>query len=129
MGNIFFSQGKFANAIKMYRMAMDQVGAGNKETKFRMMRNIGIAFIKMGSYREAITSLESVMDNIPDYVTGPPTRPPPPPFSFALTLGSFQLDRRVLRHQQHGQHAQGFHPHDPHPRRRHRTPSPSPVDV
>lgn len=34
MGNIFYRQEKYPAAIKMYRMAMDQVGSASKETRF-----------------------------------------------------------------------------------------------
>ncbi len=33
MGNIYFAQKKYPAAIKMYRMAMDQVGAVSKELR------------------------------------------------------------------------------------------------
>ena len=31
MGNIFFEQGKYPQAIKMYRMALDQIPSSNRE--------------------------------------------------------------------------------------------------
>ena len=50
MGNIYFEQEKFPNAIKMYRMALDQLPPTAKEVRFKVMRNIGIAFLRMGQY-------------------------------------------------------------------------------
>ena len=34
------------------------------------MRNIGISFVKMGQFPDAITSFESIMEINPDYHTG-----------------------------------------------------------
>jgi intraflagellar transport protein 88 len=34
------------------------------------MRNIGIAFVRMGQFQDAITSFESIMEINPDYHTG-----------------------------------------------------------
>ena len=54
MGNIFYEQKKYLNAVKMYRMALDQIPNTSKEMRFRIMRNIGTAFVKMGQFQEAI---------------------------------------------------------------------------
>ena len=71
MGNIYFEQEKFPNAIKMYRMALDQIHSSNeKEVRFKIMRNIGIAFLRMGQYGDAVQSFSDVMDNEPDLTTG-----------------------------------------------------------
>mmetsp|Transcript_14856 Transcript_14856/g.26287 ORF Transcript_14856/g.26287 Transcript_14856/m.26287 type:complete len:772 (-) Transcript_14856:118-2433(-) len=70
MGNIYFEQGKYPNAIKMYRMALDQVSNTNKDMRFKIMKNIGTAFVKMGQYQDAMQSFDTVMENMPDHATG-----------------------------------------------------------
>eukprot|EP00199_Chlamydomonas_sp_CCMP681_P001067 CAMPEP_0119114344 /NCGR_PEP_ID=MMETSP1180-20130426/47219_1 /TAXON_ID=3052 ORGANISM="Chlamydomonas cf sp, Strain CCMP681" /NCGR_SAMPLE_ID=MMETSP1180 /ASSEMBLY_ACC=CAM_ASM_000741 /LENGTH=751 /DNA_ID=CAMNT_0007102849 /DNA_START=106 /DNA_END=2357 /DNA_ORIENTATION=- len=70
MGNVYFEQKKYSSAIKMYRMALDQVPATNKESRFKIMRNIGLSFVKMGQYQDALQSFAQVMENAPDQQTG-----------------------------------------------------------
>ena len=70
MGNIFFEQKKYPAAIKMYKMAMDQIGNQSRCMKYQIMRDIGIAFVQMRQFREAIQSFESVMENSPDPQSG-----------------------------------------------------------
>mmetsp|Transcript_17885 Transcript_17885/g.50068 ORF Transcript_17885/g.50068 Transcript_17885/m.50068 type:complete len:786 (+) Transcript_17885:210-2567(+) len=70
MGNIYFEQHKYPNSIKMYRMALDQVSNTNKDMRFKIMKNIGIAFVKMGQYQDAMESFQTVMENVPDHSTG-----------------------------------------------------------
>jgi intraflagellar transport protein 88 len=67
MGNIYFEQKKYSNAIKMYRMALDQLPATSKEVRFKIMRNIGTAFVRMGQYQDAMQAFETVMDQVPDH--------------------------------------------------------------
>lgn len=69
MGNVYFAQGNFTSAVKMYRMALDQVADTNGELKLRILRNIGIAFIKLQQYPDAISTLESIMATSPDFQT------------------------------------------------------------
>ncbi|KAJ3325914.1 Intraflagellar transport protein 88 [Boothiomyces sp. JEL0866] len=69
MGNIYFEQGKYSQAIKMYRMALDQISNSNRDFRFKIMRNIGNAFIKMGQFQDAITSFEAIMEGNPDMQT------------------------------------------------------------
>lgn len=47
MGNIHYEQRQYPQAIKMYRMALDQVPSTNKELRFAITRNIGNAFVKL----------------------------------------------------------------------------------
>ena len=61
MGNIYYDQKKYPMAIKMYRMALDQIPATSKELRFRIFRNIGNSFIKMGQFQDAVESMETVM--------------------------------------------------------------------
>ncbi|GBG29037.1 Intraflagellar transport protein 88-like [Hondaea fermentalgiana] len=70
MGNVYFKQRDFPKAIRMYRMALDQIPNTAKEVRFKIMRNIAIAFIKTGQFQEAIQNLEAVMDGAPDLQSG-----------------------------------------------------------
>ncbi|KAK5667654.1 Intraflagellar transport protein 88 [Batrachochytrium dendrobatidis] len=70
MGNIYFEQCKYGQAVKMYRMALDQIPSTNRDFRLKIMRNIGSAFIKMGQFQDAITSLEAIMEGNPDHHTG-----------------------------------------------------------
>jgi len=71
MGNIFYEQKRYSAAIKMYRMAMDQISnQSSRESRFRIMRNIGNAFVQLGQYQEAIESYEAVMSAYPNTQTG-----------------------------------------------------------
>jgi intraflagellar transport protein 88 len=70
MGNIYYDQKKFPQAIKMYRMALDQIPSTGKELKFRILRNIGNAFVKLGQFQDAIDNYELIMDGSADVQTG-----------------------------------------------------------
>lgn len=41
MGNIFYEQKKYQAAIKMYRMAMDQIGTTSKQTRYKVVPERG----------------------------------------------------------------------------------------
>ncbi|BFZ25395.1 hypothetical protein BsWGS_28434 [Bradybaena similaris] len=70
MGNIYFKQRNFPKAIKFYRMALDQVPNTHKEMRTKIMQNIGITFVKMGQYSDAITSFEHIMSEAANFKTG-----------------------------------------------------------
>ncbi|KAI8806826.1 hypothetical protein BJ742DRAFT_898538 [Cladochytrium replicatum] len=70
MGNIYFEQKKYSQAVKMYRMALDQIPNTNKEIRLKIMRNIGNTFVRMGQFQDAITSFEAIMENQADFHTG-----------------------------------------------------------
>lgn len=70
MGNIYFELGLFPKAIKMYRMALDQVPVNQKELRLKISHNIGIVFIKMGQYSDAATSFEFIMSERADLKSG-----------------------------------------------------------
>ncbi|KAK7108171.1 intraflagellar transport protein 88 homolog [Littorina saxatilis] len=70
MGNIYFRQKNYPKAIKFYRMALDQVPNAHKEMRTKIMQNIGIVFVKMGQYTDAITSFEHIMSEGPNFKTG-----------------------------------------------------------
>jgi len=69
MGNIYYDQKKYPQAIKMYRMALDQIPTTGKELRFRIFRNIGNAFVKMGQFQDAIDSYDTVMAGSADIQT------------------------------------------------------------
>jgi len=70
IGNIYFKQQKFPAAIKMYRMALDQIPNSGEHLRFKIMRNIGNAFVRMGNYKDAIMSYEASMEGKPDFQSG-----------------------------------------------------------
>lgn len=61
MGNIYYEQRQYPQAIKMYRMALDQVPSTHKELRFRILRNIGNAFVKLRQFQDAVENFESVI--------------------------------------------------------------------
>ena len=61
MGNIYFEQQKYQTAIKMYRMALDQIPNTGKHIRFKIFRNIGNAFVKLGQFSDAVQSYETIM--------------------------------------------------------------------
>lgn len=63
IGNIYFQLKKYVAAIKMYRMAVDQLDAGShRALRMRIMRNIGVAHLRTGSFHEAIQAFEAVLE-------------------------------------------------------------------
>lgn len=54
----------------MYRMALDQVSPVNKMVRLKIMRNVGVALLKLGQYQDAAVSFESIMESVPDYQAG-----------------------------------------------------------
>ncbi|PAV85370.1 hypothetical protein WR25_07229 isoform D [Diploscapter pachys] len=69
IGNIYFKKKDFNKAIKHYRMALDQVPSIQKEARIRILNNIGVAFIKMGKYEDALSTFEHCLDEKPDFKT------------------------------------------------------------
>lgn len=67
MGNIYFQQEKYTIAIKMYRMALDLIPATSKEMRYKILMNIGHAFIKLGQFQEAINSYDTIMKGAPNF--------------------------------------------------------------
>jgi len=73
MGNIYFKQEKWTAAIKMYRMALDQIPNNVQAIRFKIMRNIGHAFFKMHQFPDAIDSYENLLSHNGqhlDFMTG-----------------------------------------------------------
>nr|NP_724347.3 no mechanoreceptor potential B, isoform D [Drosophila melanogaster]AAF57218.4 no mechanoreceptor potential B, isoform D [Drosophila melanogaster] len=61
MGNIYYSMGIYQKAVKMYRMALDSVPKSLSQLRLKIRENIGILFIRMGSYSDAASSFEFIM--------------------------------------------------------------------
>lgn len=61
MGNVYYRQGQYQMAVKLYRMALDQVPSSQKNLRIKIMHNIALVFIKMGQWEEAVSSLEYIM--------------------------------------------------------------------
>ncbi|XP_063223516.1 intraflagellar transport protein 88 homolog isoform X2 [Bacillus rossius redtenbacheri] len=70
MGNIYFRLGQFPKAVKMYRMALDQVPNTHKYLRVKIMHNIGVLFVKMGQFSEACSSFEYIIQEKPDFKSG-----------------------------------------------------------
>ena len=51
-------------------LAISQIPQTSKEVRYKIMRNIGIAFFRMGQYSDAAQSFEPVLDHTPDYQVG-----------------------------------------------------------
>uniref|UniRef100_A0A665V1Q3 Intraflagellar transport protein 88 homolog n=1 Tax=Echeneis naucrates TaxID=173247 RepID=A0A665V1Q3_ECHNA len=70
MANIYFKQKNYPKAIKFYRMALDQISNTHKELRIKIMQNIGVVFVRMGQYSDAITSFEHIMSESANIKTG-----------------------------------------------------------
>ncbi|XP_072899793.1 intraflagellar transport protein 88 homolog isoform X1 [Hemitrygon akajei] len=87
MANIYFKQRNYPKAIKFYRMALDQISSSHKEMRIKIMQNIGVVFVKMGQYSDAITSFEHIVSESPNLKT-----------SFNLILCYFAIgDREKMK--------------------------------
>ncbi|XP_075752571.1 intraflagellar transport protein 88-like protein nompB [Rhipicephalus microplus] len=67
MGDIYFYQGNYSKAIKFFRMALDQVPNTHKDMRLKIMKNIALAFLRMGHLVDAVTSLEYIMAERADF--------------------------------------------------------------
>ncbi|CAF0918215.1 unnamed protein product [Brachionus calyciflorus] len=70
IGNIYYEQKQYLKAIKMYRMALDQIPITNQELKLQIHRNIALSFVKMGQFADAATNYEIIFKDRPDLKTG-----------------------------------------------------------
>ncbi|XP_054887377.1 intraflagellar transport protein 88 homolog isoform X4 [Poeciliopsis prolifica] len=70
MANIYFKQKNYPKAIKFYRMALDQISNAHKELRIKILQNIGVVFVRLGQYSDAITSFEHIMAESPNIKTG-----------------------------------------------------------
>ncbi|KAI1286930.1 Intraflagellar transport protein 88 -like protein [Halotydeus destructor] len=69
IGDLYYRQGNYAKAIKFFRMALDQVPNMQKDVRMKIMQNIGLCFVKMNLFADAITSFEYIMSEKADYRT------------------------------------------------------------
>lgn len=69
IGNIYFQQANYPRAIKFFRMALDQVPNMQKDMRMKIMRNIGLAFVRINQFTDAITSFEYIMSEKGDFRT------------------------------------------------------------
>lgn len=65
IGNIYFAQKKYLQAVKMYKMALDQISVTHQRMRNRVLKNIGHCFVLMGQYSEAVETYEHVLDQRP----------------------------------------------------------------
>ncbi|XP_037542593.1 intraflagellar transport protein 88 homolog, partial [Nematolebias whitei] len=70
MGNIYFKQKNYPKAIKFYRMALDQISNTHKDMRIKIMQNIGVVFVRLGQYSDAITSFEQIISESPNIKAG-----------------------------------------------------------
>ncbi|EDW25567.1 GL26355 [Drosophila persimilis] len=70
MGNIYYKMGIYPKAIKMYRMALDSVPKNLNQLRLKITENIGVLFVRMGSYSDAASSFEFIMSERPDIKSG-----------------------------------------------------------
>lgn len=62
-GNIFYKKGDYAQAIKLYKMALDRTPGQNMEQlRINIQRNIGNAYVRSGNYKEAIETYKRVLE-------------------------------------------------------------------
>ena len=69
MGNIYAKQENYNDAIRMYKMAMDEIG-DSPTIQHQIYRNIGNCYIKLKKYQQATQTYEAIMDNQPDMQSG-----------------------------------------------------------
>lgn len=69
MGNIHLEQEQYAAAVKMFRMALDQLPPSLKRMRLNVQRNIGIAFLRAGRYQDAQDAFAAIMADGPDHQT------------------------------------------------------------
>ncbi|CAL2049617.1 unnamed protein product [Caenorhabditis brenneri] len=69
IGNIYFKKREFTKALKYYRMALDQVPSIQKDTRIKILNNIGVTFVRMGSYDDAVSTFEHCVEEHPDFST------------------------------------------------------------
>lgn len=64
IGNLYFKQKQFLQAVRMYRIALDQLQDNqNKDLRLKIQTNIGKALIRAGQYREASEAFAEVLSS------------------------------------------------------------------
>mmetsp|Transcript_17796 Transcript_17796/g.54395 ORF Transcript_17796/g.54395 Transcript_17796/m.54395 type:complete len:682 (-) Transcript_17796:798-2843(-) len=69
LGNIYYARESYQVAIRMYRMALDQIPGSERRTRFNIMRNIGNAFVRLGQFTDAVQSYETILGGCQDMHT------------------------------------------------------------
>lgn len=67
MGAIHLGQGRHTAAIKCFRMALDQLPPSCPRPRAALLRNIGLAFVRLGRYSDAAGAWEAAMQAAPDH--------------------------------------------------------------
>lgn len=62
MGNIYMELKQFNLALKMYRMAYEQIAPGHEYIKNKIMSNIVVTYLKMGQFNDSLVSLEMIQN-------------------------------------------------------------------
>ncbi|CAI4226801.1 unnamed protein product [Auanema sp. JU1783] len=70
IANIHFKKKEYNKALKYYRMALDQIPSIQKETKIKILNNIGVCFIRIGKYDDALSTFEHCVEERADFSTG-----------------------------------------------------------
>lgn len=71
MGAIHYEEKQYTQAIKMWRMALDQLPPSTcGALRLKVHRNIGHAFVRLGQFQDAITAFETVMEQRPEFLAG-----------------------------------------------------------
>ncbi|CAG2176940.1 unnamed protein product, partial [Oppiella nova] len=87
IGNIYFKQNNYPKAIKFFRMALDQIPNIQKDLRLKIMHNIGLSFVRLNQFADAITSFEYIMSEQIDTIT-----------AFHLIVCSYALgDRQQMK--------------------------------
>ncbi|KAH7639466.1 tetratricopeptide repeat protein 10 [Dermatophagoides farinae] len=61
IGEIYFRQRQYPKAIKFFRMALDQIPQIQNELRLKLMANIGLAFVRLTQYADAIAAFEFIL--------------------------------------------------------------------
>ena len=70
MVNIRDTEGNYSEAINIYQMALDHIPQEENSIGFKVCRNVGNAFFKIGKYHNAIHNYEAAMSSSQDDDTG-----------------------------------------------------------
>jgi intraflagellar transport protein 88 len=69
LGNIYYAQHDYPSAIKMYKMALDQIN-NDRQTVASIRFNIGNAFFRQRHLRDAVRNFEESMNTFPNFESG-----------------------------------------------------------
>lgn len=69
MGNLYFKQDNLLLAIKMYKMALDMAPQKYAALKYKIMKNIAHAYVRMNEFVEASNTYEEIVSKFPDLET------------------------------------------------------------